>query len=180
MKIKVEVDLSDFYSENDSETSNSFNEEIKNHIAWQVKTMVWDDFKKIALDQLKNEISTTFSETYKLEVENLVKNLLVTKQVKKDSRSNVMMTIPEYVEERFNNDFLSPSRTASDLTSSEIRKHTDALTKDIKQTAIDISKQLKEQYDMMFASQIFTKMREQGLLKEDVVKLLLDKPEQNG
>lgn len=39
--------------------------------------------------------------------------------------------------------------------------------------AKDFGKEMKERYDLLFASQLVAKMSETGLLKEDVAKLLL-------
>lgn len=47
----------------------------------------------------------------------------------------------------------------------------------IKSLAKDFGKELKERYDLLFASQLVAKMSETGLLKEDVAKLLLPKQE---
>jgi hypothetical protein len=47
------------------------------------------------------------------------------------------------------------------------------LTAQTKKATDSISKELKERYDLLFASQIVSKLHENGMLKEDVAKLLL-------
>jgi len=50
MKINVQVDLSEFYTE---EEGQSFSDEIKNEISSRVKNQVWKDFQDKALEELK-------------------------------------------------------------------------------------------------------------------------------
>lgn len=52
-----------------------------------------------------------------------------------------------------------------------------SMEKLIKSLAKDFANEMKERYDLLFASQLVAKMSETGLLKEDVAKLLLPKQE---
>lgn len=78
----------------------------------------------------------------------------------KSSRNSSMLTVFEYIAERFENS--SGYNNAKEL---------------IEKLAKNYSIEMKNRYDMMFASQLVIKMSEQGLLKDGVFQSLMDKPE---
>ena len=54
-KITVTVDFEDLYSDGDSDEVN-FNEIVKENIAYKVKQLTYDDFKKEALPAFENQV----------------------------------------------------------------------------------------------------------------------------
>lgn len=158
MKLKVEVDLSEFYAE---DYENSFSQEIQDHIAYNVKQKVLDDWRV--------KIDREFKEAVKEELEkqkpeliiSKINEIVVSEKLIKSSRSEEFISISDYLKEELKRVYLRDSDVDSFL-----RKH-------VKETTNKITKELKERYDMLFASQIVSKLNENKMLKDDVAKLLL-------
>lgn len=87
--------------------------------------------------------------------------MLTVAKVKKRYSSNDMITVAEYVAEEV-------ERTV--VNDSKLKEY---LNKAVKTAGDAIGKELKERYDLLFASQIVSKLHENGMLKEDVAKILL-------
>lgn len=158
MKINVTVDLSDFYSEDET----SFSQQIKDYIAYSVKTQVLADWKVKISDEF-NKAVTEQVELHKKElISNTFAELAINAKVKKRYASTDMISISEWIVEEF-------ERTT--LNDSYLRDH---LNKTVKASSDKISTELKNRYDMLFASHIVAKLNENGMLKEDVAKMLID------
>jgi glucose-6-phosphate 1-dehydrogenase len=78
----------------------------------------------------------------------------------KSSRSSAMISVAEYIAEKF--EYNSNYNSQKEL---------------IEKLANNYSVEMKNRYDMMFASQLVIKMSEQGLLKEGVFDSLMKKDE---
>lgn len=89
-----------------------------------------------------------------------VKDFISEGKIRKSSYNKEEILIKDWIKEKFTGD------TGYNNTE-----------KVIKSLAKDFGKELKERYDLLFASQLVAKMSETGLLKEDVAKLLLPKQE---
>ena len=158
MKINVTVDLSEFFSDEDER---SFSEQIKSEIARQTKDQI--------LTAWKAQLSEVFDAQVKKEIE-LQKNTFITetvqdaifnRNVKQRYGSKEMIPIALWIEEELQRTHLNNS-TLTDFLNKIVKGQTDTL-----------GKELKTKYDMLFATQIVSKLAENGMLKEDVAKLLL-------
>jgi len=157
MKINVTVDLSDFYSEDES----SFSEQIKGAIANDVRQQILSDWRE--------KIKATFSDEIKAEIKNQKEKLIVSTvkecfdaKLVKERYGNEMVSIEAYV-----NKVLDDDLRISDTFQDMLRNITNDATK-------VISKQLKDRYDLLFASSLVSKMNELGMLKPDVAQLILE------
>jgi hypothetical protein len=158
MIFNVTVDLSDFYTE---EEGQSFSQAIKDYIAYDVKTKVLADFKAKTTDEFQKVVIAEIEKQKEGYIVGVLSELVTTAKVKKRYSSDEKISIAEYITEELERTTLSDSKVKDFLTG-QTKKATDA-----------ISKELKERYDLLFASQIVSKLHENGMLKDDVAKLLL-------
>lgn len=158
MKINVTVDLSEFYKEDED---SSMQEEIKNHIAYMVKNQIWTKFKDEAMTSFDNQVKCQLELDKDLKIKETIDEIFKTKAVRKKYSNSELVPFTEYIEDYFttqsvnSNDFMNKVNSA------------------VKVQAEGIVKQLKDRYDLLFASQIVQKLNENGMLKEDVAKLLI-------
>lgn len=173
MKINVTVDLKDFYTE---EEGQSFSEEIKLYISNKVKSMVWKDFEIKALEDVKQRIEIEFKKSKEMNVDKIVKNIFSTKEIKKSDRGgNEMITLEKYIIEKLESDYFSSNKNAESVLSNYIRSFENKFSDELNKTSNQIGKELKDRYDLLFASQLVSKLNEAGMLKGDVANLLLPK-----
>jgi len=168
MRIKVEVDLCDLYDE-DGEGEN-FNEQIKTAIAWDVKQAVLKDWKAKITDEFKTYVVSEIEKSKTSFVDDTLKELAVNAKVKKRYSSNDMISIKDYITEE-----LQRTQLSSDAVQNFLRKEIKAEENRLKELSKSFTDELKERYDLLFASQIVTKLNENGMLKDKVAKLILDK-----
>lgn len=157
MKITVTVDASELYSE---EEGQNFSEAIKGAIAYDVKQSILKDFKEKIGYEFNKAVAEEVEKHKQFLIQDIMNEMFIVAKVKKNY-SNEMVSISEFIKgeiERtsFNSDQLK--RTIDDQT---------------KKASSLIAEELKKRYDILFASQIVSKLNEQGMLKEDVAKILL-------
>lgn len=158
MKINVTIDVSEFYAEEEGE---NFSDAIKNHIAHQVKSEMWAKFKEDAMTSFENQIKRQIDLDKDIKIKETIDDLFKNKAVKKKYSNNEVVPFNDYIEDYF----VSQSVNSNDF----MNKVNNA----IKTQAETIVKQLKDRYDLLFASQIVQKLNENGMLKEDIANLLL-------
>lgn len=175
MKINVTVDLEDFFSEDET----SFNEQILSHIEWNVKSQVWNEFKTIALDRFKEKINTEINESKEQEMDRIIHKIFTEKKIKvkeatKGNPEPEMVTLFEYIEDRINKDYFNPNNTADNILNRKLYEKQINFEKMIEQSAEKIGSEIKDRYDLLFASQIVSNLNKQGMLKDDIAKILLE------
>lgn len=153
--MKITVDLADFWNEDDEA---SLSESIKNTIAYQVKNQILselkDRIKTEITNSVKSEIESELSDGIKEKVKDVIKNV----KLKKYGSSDEEFTVEEWILGRF-----------IDKAKSQ------RFTNDFEGVAENAIKSLRKSYDLNFASQIVVKMSDQGLLKDGMAELLIDK-----
>lgn len=159
MKINVTVDLEEFYGDEDLTLSESVKVELTN----RVKNEIWKIFKEESLQSFDNQVKKQISLDKDLKIKETLDDLFSNKKIKKSYSGGQMITVQEYLEEEIDRN-IGASNEFDRRTREFILKQSET-----------ISKGLKDRYDMLFASQIVNKLNEQGLLKEDIAKILLDK-----
>lgn len=179
MKINVTVDLTDFFSEDES----SFNEQILSHIEWQVTSKVWEEFRNKALDSFKNKIDAELEKGKEIELERIITKVFTDKKIKtrESSKNNPqpeMVTLFEYIEDKISKSYFSEERTASSILDSKLREKEVMFEKMVSSSAEEIGTKLKNRYDLLFASQIVSNLNKNGMLKEDIAKILLNENKQ--
>ena len=166
MKINVTVDLSDFYMEEDN---NSFSKEIKDYISSQVKREILEDWSKKISEEFNKAVFAEVDKQKDSFITNTVNELIHNAKVKKRYSTNELISFSDFVIDEIQRNNLSSSNIDS-----MIRTRTGEISEDIKRQAAKISVELKERYDLLFASQIVSKLNEHGMLKENVAQLLLN------
>lgn len=153
MKFTVEID--EFWLDEDS---NGFEEELKESI----KNDVCHQIKKLMLTSIETEITNVvkeqIEETLKEQIQVLVADVISTGEIRVDSYSDNKIPIKDWIKKKFNGN--------CGYGSAENQ---------IKELAKKFGDEMKQRYDLLFASQIVAKLDEHGLLKEDIAKLLIDK-----
>lgn len=151
MKFTVEID--EFWLDEDS---NGFDAELKEAI----KNDVCHQIKKLMLTQIENEITNVVkqqvTDTLKEQIQALVTDVISTGKIKVDSYSSDEIPIEDWIKKKFNGN--------CGYGSAENQ---------IKELAKKFGDEMKQRYDLLFASQIVAKLDEHGLLKEDIAELLL-------
>lgn len=163
MKLKVEINLeeliNDLFYDADPEEGVDINlkEIVQDEIIHKSKQAVLSEIKKPILDEMNVRVKHLVKDAYSLEIENHVKEFVKSGKVKGRYSSDPEMSVKEWVKSKFDG-----SIDSSKLNS--IVKH----------AANDISAELRDRYDLLFASQLVAKMNDQGLLKEGIFKTIME------
>ncbi len=167
MKIKVEIDVSDLVAETEEYGVYNLKEELENSIRNEIKHSVVTQLRTLVLDTFKSDLQSQ-----------IAKDLPNTVQLVLDELSNQTMTIPsakilengewKNVEDITMADYIK-SRVHQNLFDTNIKREFDRHIDKIASVAVN---QFRNQFDQYFATQIVKKMGEQGLLKEDIGKML--------
>ncbi len=151
--MKIIVDLEDFYLDN--EDSQSLEEGLKNHL----KREVIKEIQKSISEQVKVQVTDAITAEIQLSIKPIIDKTLsdLIEVGKIQPRGENEITISAYVKKLFetNNGWGSPDEK-------------------IKNLAKAYGDEMKKRYDLLFASQLVAKIHENGLLKEDVAKKLLE------
>ena len=156
MKVNVSVDLSEFYSE---EEGDSFSEQIKDSIAYDVKQKVLKDWSAKITDSFTDHVRQMIRAEKDSHIEKCISETIATAKVKSIHGDD--LTIDEYIKADFNRMF---------STETQIKRGLDSIAES---SAKAMAGELKNRYDLMFASSLVSKMNELGMLKPDVAKLIL-------
>ena len=160
MKINVQVDLSAFFNEEDEM---SFSDQIKQHVVYSVKNEVLQLWKNQIGTEFSNKVKVAIDEVKNEFIENELKSLFENAKVKKRYDDKELISIPEYAKEEFERLIVSERQLSSRL---------DKITRDASEA---VTKELKDRYDLLFASSMVSKMGELGMLKSDVASLIIPK-----
>lgn len=176
MKLDITIDLTDLYSEYEDEGGLSVNDlildDLKRQITREIKNLLGDDMKTMKDQVLK----ITQEEIIKIS-ENKIPG--IAREIISETFFNSDYKVKKYGDEYTVKEYVEGIVTKkSELVKDSIEGHLDSLSKknleELKKTADVHFKAIKDKYDLLFASQIVTKLGEKGMLKEDVAKLLLD------
>jgi argininosuccinate synthase len=157
MNITVSVDLNEFYTDEESRT---FGDQIKHYIASQVKNQMWNEFKEKALESFNSLVKSEITLEKDVKIKQTVDDLFKSKKLKKQYSSE-LVSFEEYIEKSFED---------HTINSRDFNSNLDSL---IRKQATVISNELKQRYDLLFASQIVANLNNNGLLKDEAAKLLL-------
>lgn len=155
--MKLKVDLDDFYLDEEDDLVPA----IKDFVVKKVTGTIWDrveeKIKQKILDLCNENIQKIIDE----KIEKYLTEMLDKEMIKKDRWSDELVSLQEYVSTTFNKNFDNNYRNILGMI-------VDGRTK-------DICEEIKKRYDLLFASQLISKMNDQNMLKEDIAKLILDK-----
>lgn len=152
--MQITINISDFYLDEDKELEPALKSHIISDAVYQINASIKKQVDALVDDIIKKEIHQELSIRVKVFVDEFVKSGKV-----KESYGDKIMTVSEWI-------------------STAIKNNSTNLTDSIKNAAELAVKNLKNQYDLLFATQIVTKIKEAGYLKDEVAKILLsDKTE---
>lgn len=157
--MKIEIDLKEIFTEGDEESSESIQEALKTSIIYEVVGKIESEYKEQIDEQIRKiadeRVKELFDEVYKKEFE---KQLFET----------------EIKESSYNNEPKVPFKVfiKNKIQSLCIGSY-DNITEIINSVASKKAKEIRDKYDLLFASQIVNKISEQGLLKDEKLKELL-------
>jgi hypothetical protein len=185
MKINVTVDLEDLYEEyyEGDSSGESFNQQILSEIKHQVKQSIWKEFKDTTLDHFRAQINDELEKEKDGEITRIVQKVFSERKIKikegtKNNPEPEMITLFEYIQEKIEKDYFSMGMTAETLLSGKFRELQNSVEKSVSTSAELMSSEIKQRYDLLFASQLVAKMNQAGMLKDDVAKLLIDQNNQ--
>lgn len=163
-KISFKIELEEFYMDEDQ---NNLEEELVKYIKEETIRSIWKKIEKKVEDQIQMEVKRTVESNFTKIIsahvnkiisskDPIIKNVQVYDPVKQNYAYKDA-SIEEYIHSKFVKDtgWGSPN---------------DAIEKLAKRFA----EEMKNRYDLMFATQIVSKMNDQGLLKNEALAKLLE------
>ena len=156
MKLTVNVDLEDFF-QNEDET---LQESIVRAIETSVIRRLEKDFRDKINDDFYKKIIEKFLSEKDAKVKEIIEKAFNEDRVKKSYSSDDMVTFAEYVTETLKKDLNSPNFDA------KIK----AISDKVSETAFE---EMKKRYDVYFAAQIIEKLSAAGMLAQGVAESIL-------
>lgn len=155
--MKLKVDLDDFYLDEEDDLVPAIKDFVVNKVISTIWDRVEEKIKQKILDLCNENIQKIIDE----KIETYLTEMLDKEMIKKDRWSDELVSLQEYVSTAFNKDF-----------DNNYRKILERIVED---KTKNICEEIKKRYDLLFASQLISKMNDQNMLKEDIAKLILDK-----
>jgi hypothetical protein len=153
--MKITLEVNDFYLD-EQDIESGLKEFIINDVIQKVhksiESKIDDTITRVVKDQVTKSL---YRDIQKIVAKVVSEGKIQTKDGYNSNK--IPMTIEEYVKHDFehNTGYSSPKDKITEL-------------------AKNFGNELKRRYDLLFASQIVAKLNENGLLKEDAVKMLLE------
>ena len=156
MKLTVNVDLEDFF-QNEDET---LQESIVRAIETSVIRRLEKDFREKIKDDFYKKIIEKFLSEKDAKVKEIIEKAFDEEKVKKSYYSDDMVTYTEYVTEVLKRDLNSP----------DLDRKIKAVSDKVSATAFE---EMKKRYDVYFAAQIIEKLVAAGMLAQGVAESIL-------
>jgi hypothetical protein len=154
--MKIEIQLEDLWLD---EVSGSLNKILKQEIIGEVVNKIRQEIRLKVDEEIKQQVGALVESQLQTLVAAFITSAMQVQKFK-PRYSSEEITLAEWVGMQFkNNDYTSKTEKA------------------IKEVAAKFADEMKNRFDLLFASQFVAKMNNQGMLREDVAKLLL--PESN-
>jgi len=150
--MKIEINISDFYLDEDDDLEQG----LKNYIKRDVINQIYASIQEKVQEEITSQVIEVVEENLSTEISAAIKTQIEIGKIKSRYDRSKEVTLAEYTKECF-------------------VQHSgyNSFDSNIKQLADGFAKEMKGRYDLLFASQLVAKMNENGLLKEDIAKLLL-------
>lgn len=149
--MKFVVSVEDFWLEEDegTELSSALREAVKNDVISQIRASIKDQVTVFMDAHIKSALNAELETRVKIVMDEIVSR----GKVKGNYSSDPELTVSEWASKKFAD--ARPDITKS--IESQVKRHV---------------AELQQRYDLLFASQLISKMKEAGFMKEDVEKLL--------
>lgn len=146
--MKFTVEVSDFYLEEEN-LEQGLQDRIRHDVLLQIQQSIKDKVEEQITRKVKLEIESKLS----IMITETIDKLIATENIKV---SNEDISIQDHVKSLFikNSGWQTPHDT-------------------IKRLAEKFGNELKQRYDLAFATHVVSKLSDNGLLKDDVAKLLI-------
>ena len=146
----IKIDLADFYLDSDDHLESALREHVKSEVVREI----WKRISDAVQTQITQQVSKVIEEQVNARVAATVDMLIEKGEI---VRNRETIKITDHITKLFaeNNAWNNVGDP-------------------IKRLAESYAKQLKDRYDIAFANRLVVKINEQGLLKEDVARLLLE------
>lgn len=150
--MKFTIELEDFYTDEDD--SDSLEDSLKKHIITDVTYKIQASIKDKVDKQITEKVSAIVEEKITSVIDSKLSELVETGMIQRNRKE---ISIVDFIKDEF-------ERTHG--WSNPISQ--------IEKIAKNFGQELKLQYNNAFANKIVMNMKEQGLLKDEVVKILLE------
>lgn len=152
--MKFIIDVDDFYLDEESNLTPALTGHIITSVVNQISTSIKDRVEK----QITMEVKARVEESMYRLIQVYVADTVATGKMPSPNNSKEMVLISEYVQQVFskNNSWASPEES-------------------IKALAKGFGAQMKQRYDLLFASSIVATLKDNGLLNPEAAKMLLEK-----
>lgn len=167
MKLKIEVDIENLVegmfenAEYDSDlgirADINLKDDIKSEIIYETKQAVLKEIKEPIKKDISDRVKILVEDSYKKEVEKAVEDFVENGKVRINSYNEDEITTKEWIKNQFKNNFYTSGK----------------LEKIVKQNTEELAKEIRDRYDLLFASSLVSNLNDQGLLKEGVFKAIM-------
>lgn len=147
--MKFTVEVSDFYLNKEGDIEHGLRDHVINSVVTQIEKSIESKVEEHITRRVKDEIEKNLA----LMMNKKIAECIATEQITRDGKK---VSIEAHIRTIFE-------------TSHGWNNPTDTM----KKLAEQFAKELKQRYDIGFASHIVAKLHEQGLLKEEAAKILL-------
>ncbi len=154
--MKVLVEFEDFWLSEDGEIDIA----IQQYITQKVAAQVWNKVSEKIKESIDSTVKKMVDEQLKTKIAVAVESIIGSPDFKVEGQysSDGMLTIDEYVKSSFERN--TGWRSPADAVATKAKNY---------------GNEMKNRYDLMFASQLVAKMNENGLLKDGVYESLMAK-----
>lgn len=152
--MKYVIEVEDFYLDEDKELEPALKQFIISDIIRQIDASI----KTKVEDHVNREVKAQVEQTLYRKISTFVTEAIASDKIKGNYTSDPEMTLQEHIKSKFTK--------SGNVSSASIDKSIEIL-------AGKFGDEMKKRYDLLFASQLVSKLHENGMLKEDVAKLLL-------
>lgn len=153
--MKITIDLEEIWTNEDS-----ISDALKSEIQRNVTKVILEKFEKKAVDFIEIEARKRVEELMHQNISIAIKEYIKNGKMKSLNKPNTEVPVEEYIKEKF------------------LYGHGwNSFDDQIKKLSERFAKEMKDRYDMFFASQIVIKMQEQGLISQEVLKAITVKKE---
>lgn len=152
--MKFTVELDDFYLDEDEDLIPAIKAEVIGSVSNQIWNKIRDKVEKSVVDPLVTKIRGDIDKKINDMMMDKLTNIMKSESFKPNEYSKEM-TFQEYLEKKMNDSGYS------------------TLQSTIKNLAKEQTDELKKRYDLLFATQIVSRLSDNGMLKDDVAELLL-------
>lgn len=155
--MEITVKLDDFWMNNESQENLS--DQLHDYVVSDAVRRIYGSIKSKVEETIDKQVKEAIDKTLRRKITYRINKIIETERVKssQSGRSSDMITLEEYISLEFTN-----------------KTGWNSQTDKIERLANKLGDDMKKRYDLMFASQIVSNLNKNGMLKDDVSKLLLD------